>query len=90
MKYIIGQNDINWSRNRWVQKGYGFLEGIMPNCEYPQKKGYIGLYDRNTRRFIWFKIIKKCIDKFAYICSRRSKIKGYWHDLQRLKRKDYR
>lgn len=75
MKYIIGKIDIDWSDNRYENKGG---RGLEPK----KKKGWIGLFDRNIKKFIWFKIIKKCMDKYAYICERKSKVIGYWSDLK--------
>ena len=78
-KYIIAQADIDWSNNRWEYKGYGFL-GRPPK----RKSGFIGLYDRNKNKFQWFKIIGKCVDKFAYIVERKIPIKGYWGNLTKF------
>lgn len=76
--YIISQRDIDWSKNRWYEKGHGWLAPFFPGCEYPERKGYIPLYDRNMNKFIWFKIIEKCKDKFAYIVERKGWISTYW------------
>lgn len=71
MKYIIGQADIDWSDDRWENKG-GY--GSSPK----RRKGYIGLWDRNMVKFIWFKIVKKCVDKYAYVVERKGWISAYW------------
>ena len=71
MKYLISQADIDWSYDRFKNKGgWG---------EYKTRKGYIGLWDRNVYKFIWFKIVKRCMDKYAYICERRGNfLSPYW------------
>jgi hypothetical protein len=74
MRYIIGQCDIYWSDDRWLYKG-GW--GNAPK----RRKGWIGLWDRNIYRFRWFKIIGKCLNKYAYICERNKPITGYWKNI---------
>lgn len=75
MKYFISVANIEWSKDRWVQKGLGFL----PFCPYPEKKGKIALFDRNTEKFYWFTIIKKATDRLGYIVERGS-VPRYWKD----------
>jgi len=72
-KYILTQVQIDWSYNRFEYKGgWG---------EYKTRKGWIGLWDRNDYKFKWFKIVKKCLDKYAYIVERNTPIRGYWRNL---------
>lgn len=78
MKYFIAQGDIDWSDNRFFNKGG---TGIKPK----RKNGYIGLFNRNTKRFIWFKILEKSIERFGYIVYRNKKVNSYWNNLEIIK-----
>ena len=74
-RYFISQQNIDWSKDRWVQKGYGWL----PFQKYPKREGYIPLWDRNKQKFAWFKILRKAYDKYGYIVERRS-VPTYWRN----------
>ncbi len=73
MKYFIGLCDIEWSKNRYWQKGKAMFEG-----DHKEKKGYVGLFDRNSQRFVWFKIIRKCQARLEYVVERKKQIPTYW------------
>ena len=72
MEYFIGQIDRDWSDDRFEYKG-----GENPARK---RKGYIPLFDRNTRRFVWFKILEICQTKFGWIVERKSLIPTYWRN----------
>ena len=71
MKYFIAQQDVDWSDDRWKYKGG---TGLSPK----KRIGFIGLFDRNIGRFIWFKIIEKSETKFGWIVDRKAKLPPYW------------
>jgi hypothetical protein len=65
MKYFISEITLDWSLNRHRVKGDGgkYRGGVRG------KK--IGLYDRNSDRYVWFAVIKKHPDKLGYIVERK-------------------
>jgi hypothetical protein len=71
MRYFIGVADIEWSDSRWFHKGG---RGPAPL----RRKGFIGLFDRNLGKFIWFKIVRKEQDRYGYIAERKSPPTAYW------------
>ena len=77
MKYFIGQINIDWSDNRWEYK-------CDSNVPLRHKKGFIGLFDRNLQKFIWFKIIRKSLTKFGYEVERNGYVPLYWKNLNKL------
>lgn len=77
MEYIISQRDIDWSKDRWFNKGPASLPFYTMYHKYPERKGYIPLWDRNAQKFAWFKIVRQCTDKMAYVVE-RGKCPTYW------------
>ena len=71
MIYFIGQSDIDWSDDRWLHKGG---RGEAPE----RREGFIGLFDRNTKEFAWFKVIEQCVLRYGYLVEREEPIPQYW------------
>ena len=71
MKYFIRQTDIDLSDDRWFHKGG---RGDSPE----RRDGFVGLFDRNTGEFAWFKIIEQCMTRYGYIVEREEPLPEYW------------
>jgi hypothetical protein len=73
MIYKIPVRCIDLSRDRWEQKGGG--------RPWQERPGYIGLFDRNSGEFLWFKIKSKMVTEFAYLAERDEPPTLYWEKL---------
>lgn len=71
MRYKVFKADVEWSDNRWKYKGG---RGMAPK----RRNGYVGLFDRNTTRFVWFKIIEKLETDWGWLCERFEPVPTYW------------
>jgi len=40
----------------------------------------IGLFDRNTGDYVWFRIVEQCILRYGYIAERDEPISAYWKE----------
>lgn len=75
-RYFIPQAQIYWSDNRWFYKG--------GRGESPERRdGYIGLFDRNTSGYLWFRIVERCLTRYGYIAERDEPLTIYWQNVIR-------
>lgn len=71
MKYFIGAADLDWSDSRWFYKG-------GTGHEPERREGFVGLFDRNTRSFQWFKIVEICMNRLGWIVESDIPPADYW------------
>ena len=71
MKYKVFKDDVVRSDYLWWCKGG---RGVAPK----RRSGHVGLFDRNTTKFVWFKIIEKLDTEFGWMCERRRRVPTYW------------
>lgn len=71
-KYVISLLGIEESKRVWDEdRGFGI---------YPKRKGYIPVWDRNNRNFVWFKVVEQYTDTLAYIVE-RGWVPMYWRNI---------
>lgn len=80
MRYFIGQSDIDWSDSRWKYK-------CSRNIPLRRRVGFIGLFDRNLQKFIWFRIVRKAQNRYGYIVERNQPPIAYWKNAIKLESK---
>lgn len=71
MQYFIAVNDVEWSDSRWLKKGG---RGYKPE----RREGFIGLFDRNTATFQWFKIVRPALNRYGWITESDVPPCPYW------------
>lgn len=72
MRYFLAQKTLDWSENRHRLKG--------GRGEYRGGKhgNRIGLYDRNTGKYVWFRFVENHLTRYGFIVERKGAIPTYW------------